>query len=60
MLGEQLADTLNDNFKNIDKNIDKLKQELIDTILLDNVYETRSVYDMTVDEYMELPGNVRL
>lgn len=41
--------------------IDKLQRELADLILLYELPpEPKSVYEMTYDEYMMLPGKVRL
>ena len=41
--------------------IDKLQRELADMILLyDQPEEPKSVFDMSYEEYMDLPGNVKL
>lgn len=47
--------------KEVEKELDRLKSEIADFLLLSNVKsEAVSVYDMSYEEYLELPGNVRL
>ena len=40
--------------------IEYLRNELAEFVLLHQEPEVKSVYEMTYEEYMELPGNVRL
>ena len=42
------------------KDVEKLREELVELILLDSPPEAVSVYGMTVDEYLNLSGNARL
>lgn len=51
-----LARTIND----ISNKVDAIKDELVDIYLLLDIEETKDVYSMSFDEYMELPGNIRL
>lgn len=51
-----LARTIND----ISNKVDAIKDELVDIYLLLDIEETKDVYSMSFDEYMELPGSVRL
>ena len=51
-----LARTIND----ISNKVDAIKDELVDIYLLLDIEETKDVYSMSYDEYMKLPGSVRL
>lgn len=51
-----LAKTIND----VSNKVDAIRDELADICLLLDIEETKDVYSMSYDEYMELPGNVRL
>ena len=53
---------LEDAMNEIEKALEVLQNDMVDDILLGNESRgsVRSVYSMTAEEYMELPGNVRL
>lgn len=54
--GKQLVNTLN----RIVDEINKLKYDIAELILLENKQEAVSVYKVSYEEYVELPGNIRL
>lgn len=48
-------------FEEVAKAIDNIQEDIVEQILLGtNSEKVKSVYEMTYEEYMELPGNVRL
>jgi len=44
----------------LERSVDNLKEEIAEMILLESQPEAVSVFDMSCEEYVELPGNVRL
>jgi len=48
------------DLKSLQDEVEQLKQEMVDNILLGQTPQTKSVYEMTYDEYMELSGYARL
>jgi hypothetical protein len=44
----------------MEKEVEELRSEIADMILLSDHSAAVSVYDMSFEEYMELSGNVRL
>lgn len=54
--------TLAEHINNMSEKINSLKDELVEMWLLSDLVDNRikSVYEMSYEEYIELPGKVRL
>lgn len=52
--------TLADHINDMANRVNQLKEEIAEVWLLADIEQTKSVYSMSYEEYMELPGNVRL
>ena len=44
----------------INEDLKELQDEMINSVLLDSPKSVESIYNATADEYLELPGSVRL
>jgi hypothetical protein len=58
--GSHPSIALGDHLLDIEGEINKIRDQLADIWLLADIEQTKSPYEMTYEEYMELPGYARL
>lgn len=54
------TNTLDEILKDVTNKIEDIQDDIADIYLLTDIPKLKDVYSMSYEEYMELPGNVRL